>query len=49
MGVELVIGRIEPGQQWAGPKSGQAKIDSDFSDQNFSSPTRPKNRTGRAK
>ena len=33
----------------AGPKLVRAKIDPDFSGQNFSSPSRPKNRAGRAK
>ena len=42
-------GRAGLGQQWAGPKPGQAKIGSIFSGQNFNSPVRPKNRVGRAK
>ena len=48
-GLELAIGWAGPGQHWAGPKPGRAKIGPDFSGQNFSSPTRPKNRAGRAK
>ena len=47
--LKLAIGRARPGQQWARPKSGQVKIDLVFSGQNFNSPTRPKNRAGRAK
>ena len=42
-------GRTGPGQQWAGPKPGRAKIGPVFSGQNFNSPARPKNRAGRAK
>ena len=42
-------GRAEPGQQWAGPKPGRAKINPVFSGKDFNSPTRPKNRVGRAK
>ena len=33
----------------AGPKSGRIKIDPIFSDQDFNSPTRPKNLTDQAK
>ena len=47
--LELAIGQVGPGQQWAGPKPGRTKIGPDFSGQNFSSPARPKNRVGRAK
>ena len=45
--VELAIGRI--GLGWAKTGPGRAKIGPDFSDLNFSSPARPKNRVGRAK
>ena len=52
LGLEVAIGRpgqAGPGQQWAGPKQGRAKIGPIFSGQNFNSPARPKNRAGRAK
>ena len=49
VGLEVAIGRAGPGQQWAGPKQGRAKIGPVFSGQNFNSPARPKNRAGRAK
>ena len=42
-------GRAGPGQQWAGPKSGRAKIGPVFSGQDFNSSARPKNRAGGAK
>ena len=42
-------GRAGPGQQWAGPKPGRAKIGPVFSGHKFNSPARPKNRAGRAK
>ena len=47
--VEVAIGQAGPGQQWAGPKYGRAKIGPIFSGQNFNSPARPKNRAGRDK
>ena len=47
--LEVAIGRAGPGQQWARPKPGRAKIGQVFSSQNFNSPARPKNRAGRAK
>ena len=45
--IEVAIGRAGPGQQWAGPKSGRAKIGPVFSGQNFNSPARqPALKTG---
>ena len=38
-----------PGQQWAWPKLGRAKISPVFLGQDFNSPARPKNRASRAK
>ena len=47
MGVELAIGPI--GLDCVGPIIGWAKIGPNFLGENFSSPARPKNRTGRSK
>ena len=47
--IEVAIRRAGPGQQWAEPKPGRAKIGPIFSGQDFNSPARPKNRAGQAK